>query len=144
MATALLLLAALLPASLGAQTSETWNLEATTLSELLGRQLRVTGPGTSAAGTLRAVHPQSLLLSMDAGNRTVLVRPSDTVWVLGSHKRGGAIAGALAGIALTAGFCIEAFDECGLDVGLLVITPLLALAGAGFGSLRPRWERVLP
>ena len=61
-----------------------------------------------------------------------------------SKKKSGAVAGAVAGLALTAGFCIETWDECGLDVGLLVITPLFALIGAGFGSTQPTWIPVWP
>ena len=140
----LLLLGPPLTTGLEAQTTAPLDLEATRLPDLVGRTVRVTGPGTSSSGTLQAVHAQSLLLSAGTGKLTVLVGPSDAVWVERSHSRKGAIAGALTGLALTAGFCIETFDECGLDRGLLVITPLFALVGAGFGSLRPAWERVLP
>ena len=136
--------ALLVPVTVKAQAPETRDLQTTTLPDLLGRTVRVTGPATMVSGTLEAVHRQSLILSVEESDRTVFVGPTDAVWLLGNRKRSGAIAGALTGVALTAGFCIETFDECGLDVGLLVITPLFALAGAGFGSFRPMWEKIVP
>ncbi|MDH3223801.1 MAG: hypothetical protein OEO23_08795 [Gemmatimonadota bacterium] len=129
---------------LAGQAAETTAQPSILSPDLVGQFVRVVTPARSVDGTLQQVFPASVVLGSVSGDVQVSLGPGDSVWVRGNRARSGAWTGAAAGVALTAAFCIETFDECGLDVGLLVVTPFFALIGAGFGSLREAWTRVLP
>ena len=85
-----------------------------------------------------------MLLRTTSGEQWVDVLPGDSLWVLGNPKRRGALIGGAVGLGLTMGICIETFDECGLEVGIGVVTPLFALIGAAVGSLIDPWRLVFP
>ncbi len=113
-------------------------------TDLVGEFVRIVTPARSVDGSLQEVYDETVVIRTGSLDVRVPLGPGDSVWVRGNRKRSGAWAGAAAGVALTAAFCIETFDECGLDVGLLVVTPVFALIGAGLGSLQEAWTRVLP
>lgn len=109
----------------------------------MGRPLRIFTEGATIEGTLRDVSNGSIVLATRTSDMRVSLAPTDSLWVRRRSTRNGALIGAAVGLGLTAGLCLESWDECGLEVGLGVISPLLALVGAGIGSFWS-WQRLWP
>lgn len=132
------------PASLEAQDAGKPVDLSTVLSRSdVGTYLRAGTRSSFVEGFLVDFAGVTLELRNASGLHRVDLGPGEHLWAAVDAKRTGALVGALAGVALTAGFCLETFDECGLDVGLLVVTPALALIGAGIGAQLTAW-RILP
>ena len=135
----------LAPAPLDAQsTGSARDLDSVLVSSDVGRRVRV-GTGLSfVEGSLVEFGARTLELRSESGDHRIELGPGDSLWAAVDAKRTGALVGALAGVVLTAGFCLETFDECGLDVGLLIVTPALALIGAGIGAQLTSWRPLIP
>lgn len=110
----------------------------------MGKTFRLVTAGSWVEGTLLGAQVGRMHLDTPSGERWLDVAPGDSLWVLGNPKRRGALIGGAVGLGLTAGVCIETFDECGLEVGIGVLTPFFALMGAGIGSLMDPWRLVFP
>ncbi len=106
--------------------------------------IRVSTPDRRADGILVRVGQSRVTVVRDPGTLTVDLTPSDSLWVRGDAKRGGAMIGGAIGLGLVMLSCGQSFDECGLDVGLGIVTPALALLGAGIGSSIGRWRLLVP
>ena len=131
-------------APMGAQSTGSSSDLTTVLSRTdVGQRLRAGTSPTLVEGSLVDFGPGFLELRTASGLHRVDFGPGDSLWTAVDAKRMGALVGALAGVGLTAGFCIETFDECGLDVGLLIVTPALALIGAAVGAQLTSWRLLL-
>jgi len=95
-------------------------------------------------GVLRGLIGSRMMLATDSAEVTFSVAQLDSLWIQSTGKRTGGLIGIGAGLGLTTLSCAQTLDECGLDAGLLIITPALALLGAGIGSIITRWRLLYP
>lgn len=107
-------------------------------------------------GRLLRTTDSALVLSDAGRERTVRLTPDDSVWVRGRATKSGAVAGGLAGLALTGAAVALFYSVCeaGTDdpcTGQEAFFPLGigavgggALLGAAVGSLFPQWRRRQP
>ncbi len=109
-----------------------------------GVVLRVATPRGLTEGILTSSSQLALLLETAEGSIEVALSPADSLWVQGDARTGGALIGGALGLGLVALSCGQTLDECGLDVGLAIVTPALALLGAGIGSSILKWRLVNP
>lgn len=110
----------------------------------VGRRVRFVAGSERGTGHLRAVTEGELVIA--DRSRVFRVRPTflDSLWVYEDARRTGALIGAGLGVGSTAYVCLRESDECGLDVGLLIVMPILALIGAGIGYVAGHWVPLIP
>ena len=106
--------------------------------------IRISARTIRTSGVLQALIGPRLMLATDSAQVAFDLTQVDSLWIQSTGKRNGSLIGMSAGLALTTLSCAQTFDECGLDAGLLIITPALALFGAGVGSMITGWRLLYP